>query len=68
MEKGNYYLPKLATYQCTFCNSDCTRYYCQRNKLSETYNYFKLRDMLKFEDDLSEYCTMYSKASEVSQQ
>ena len=64
MEKGNYYLAKLATYQCTFCNSDCTITYCQRNKQSDTYKYFKAYKEIKFLDDFSPSCTRYKEAND----
>ena len=61
MDKGNYFLYKLSTYQCTFCDSDCLNLACQRNKDSETYAYFKKYKDIKFSDDFSPYCTRYRK-------
>jgi len=61
MDKGNYFLSKLDSYQCTFCNSDCLRFNCQRNKESDTYAYFKKYKDIKFLDDFSPYYTKYKK-------
>ena len=61
MDKGNYFLSKLNNYQCTFCNSDCLRFNCQRNIESDTYYYFKKYKSIDFQEDLSCCCTSYIK-------
>ena len=61
MNKGNYFLSKLDNYQCTFCNSDCLRFNCQRNIKSRTYAYFKKYKSIDYKFDLSNCCTSYIK-------
>ena len=65
MEMGNYLLTRPTSYHITFCDSDCVRCMCQRNKESLTRKYFEEHDRIKYKEDLSDVCVKYLSPLEV---
>lgn len=65
MKKGNYFLYSPDSYKVTFCNSDCARIVCQRNKESSVYKTLEARDFVDMQEDFSDYCSSYMKPFKV---